>query len=450
MFQEKILYFMKRCRNINGINGILSNSVSVYLFFLFICCAFCVINYLTPMRCDDLIYQFQWESERVDGKIEPIDLNHRVSDFSDAFYSQVNHYKVMNGRFLIHFIVQCFCGFLGKPMFNVVNTIIYVFFLFLCIRFISVKTQLQTILALSLLWLLLPIQHIFYYSISFAVNYLWTSLALILFLLVFRFQIGASNENKSSALKKSCILIFCIFVGALHEGYSLPLSCALFVYVIVYRKKLNIFTLFMICGIWIGTVIHILSPGTLQRGAGSLSGESIHSVLIMKMDVLRYSKRLYIFILLCLISFFYSRKFFDSFIKRKQLEMFFIIMDFGFVLAVPHYTQRIEFPLELLSVLLSIEMILGLLDSNKKLFYICVPLAIVTIIHISLATYYNQLVNNEYHEMLQEYKISPMGQTHYRDLNIPKIINPYIKRMDNNVERNYISFVYGKEMIIDY
>lgn len=445
-----ILCFMKRCDNIFYVNRIISNPVTVYLFFLYICCAFCVINFLTPLRCDDLIYQFQWKGERVDGMIEPIDLHRRVSDFSDAFYSQVNHYKVMNGRFLIHFIIQCFCGFLGKSMFDVVNTVVYVFFLFLCVRFIGVKTQLQTILALSLLWLLLPIQHIFYYSISFAVNYLWTSLALILFLLVFRFQLSVSNDVKSSSLKKSCFLIFSIFVGALHEGYSLPLSCALFLYVIVYRKKLNRTTLFMICGIWIGTVIHILSPGTLQRGTSSLSGESIHSVLIMKMDVLRYSKRLYILILLCLITFHYNRKFFDCFIKRKQLEMFFIIMDFCFVLAVPHYTQRIEFPLELLSVLLSIEMFLGLLDSKKKLFYICVPLAIATIIHISLTTYYNQLVNNEYYEMFQEYKNSPTGQTHYRDLNIPKIVNPYIKRMDDNVERNYISFVYDKEMIIEY
>ena len=50
--------------------------------------------------------------------------------------------------------------------------------------------------------------------------------------------------------------------------------------------------------------------------------------------------------------------------------------------------------------------------------------------------------------MINEFLSSPKGETHYRNFNIPKLFASYVPRLDKNVERDFISFVYKKEMII--
>ena len=60
-----------------------------------------------PLRWDDLMYQYVWLDHKEVNLLHPIDLNNRVDDFQEAFVSQCNHYKVMNGRFIVHYMTQC-------------------------------------------------------------------------------------------------------------------------------------------------------------------------------------------------------------------------------------------------------------------------------------------------------------------------------------------------------
>ena len=406
------------------------------------------MNNSTPLRCDDLVYQFQWLGTRDSGVLEPIDLNHKVSDLYDAFKSQTNHYQVMNGRFLIHYIVQCFCGFLGKSSFNFCNTIVYILFIYGCVLLMKIKTNWKKIIAICIIWLGLPIQYIFYYSISFAINYLWTSTALIYFLILIRSE---SNIPKSNTSKIFILLTISFLFGSLHEGFSVPLSGVLFLHLLYIRKQLKPSLVAITIGIIMGTVILLLSPGTIGRGTNSLSNISLQDLFVMKLEILRYSKRLLLFISTILLFYIFQRNTAKEFVKKRFLEICFISLDLGFVIAVPHYSQRIEFPLEMLSLLLSIELIMKAKFWDIKYFRIGVTLAIVPIFlfHMASTLYYTRLVNKEYQDMLQEYSNSPQGVTHYQDINIPKPLNPYVKRLDSDVEREYISFVMGKDMIIE-
>jgi len=430
----------------NGVNRHFHHTAFVYIVLLYLCCSFYIMNMSTPLRCDDLIYQFQWIGERVEEIREPIDLNHRIENFSEAFDSQINHYKVMNGRFVVHYLVQCFCGFIGKPIFNIVNTLFYFFFLIGCLRLLKINSYTGALTAISVLWLGIPIQHIFYYSISFSINYLWPSTGLIWFFILFDKYRQNSGINNFIII---CIFFYSLLLGSMHEGFSLPLSGALFLYLLSHRKQVNISILIMSIGVWLGTASIIFAPGTIGRGANSASSISLLDYLSIKQNVLLYSKRLYLFTLAIILLLFTNKMLFKEYLRKRILEISFIILDFCFVLALPNYSQRIEFPLELTSLLLSIELFMLCRLWKEKRRIICSIVLSIALLHIPITVYYTCLVNKEYNEMLQSYIDSPKGFTRYSAIKIPKPINSYVKRLDDGVERDYISFTMGKEMVIE-
>ena len=423
-----------------------TDNIAKYVVLAIMGGGFYCINKGEPLRCDDLIYQFFWQNVRDPSIIEPIDLNNQVDSYLESFESQCNHYLVMNGRFIIHFIVQCFCGFLGRPLFNVVNTVIYVLFLDGCLRFINIVNGQKSVAALSLIWLGLPIVYIFWYSIAFAVNYLWTSTALLSFFLLFRkYSTRSTKESNGSLLM---LFLVGLVVGSLHEGFSLPLSGALLLYLLFYRDRINRYLLIMSIGVWIGTMAVVFSPGIIGRGSRSLNGMSVGDLVMMKLDVLRYSKRF--FVLFILIAFFVvrNRQMIFNYLSGRMMEFLFIVLSFLMVLAMPHYSQRMEFPLELLSLLFVIEISLNGRFWQRHEFISSSVLCLLMVIHSLITIYYAQLTKKEYNEMLSEYHFSNEGKTHFRDYSIPKLVNPYIHRLGDEAEWDYISFVNRKKINI--
>lgn len=51
--------------------------------------------------------------------------------------------------------------------------------------------------------------------------------------------------------------------------------------------------------------------------------------------------------------------------------------------------------------------------------------------------------------MLNKYLESSDGVTHYCGFEIPKLCGSYVQRLDDGVERDFISFVYKKEMRLE-
>ena len=423
-----------------------TDTIAKYIVLAIMGVVFYCINYGEPLRCDDLIYQFFWLNVREPSMLEPIDLNNQIDSYIESFESQCNHYMVMNGRFIIHFIVKCFCGFLGRPLFSVVNTIIYVLFLDGCLRFINIITGQKVVATLSLIWLGLPIVYIFWYSIAFAVNYLWTSTILLYFFLTLRKYSTISAKGPNGRL----VMLFAIsmVVGSLHEGFSLPLSGALFLFLLFCRNRVNRYLLVMSIGVWIGTMAVVFSPGIIGRGSSSMNGMSLENWMIMKLDVLRYSKRFFVLFILIAIFVVRKRQMIYNYLSGRVIEFLFIVLSFLMVLAMPHYSQRMEFPLELLSLLYIIEIILNGRFWHKHELFSCSVLFLLMVMHSLITIYYAQLTKREYNEMLCEYHLSHEGNTHFRDFVIPKLVNPYVHRVGDEVEWDYISFVNKKKIDI--
>ena len=137
------------------------------------------------------------------------------------------------------------------------------------------------------------------------------------------------------------------------------------------------------------------------------------------------------------------------FMKDYQLLIYFVVIDFVFVLAVPHHSQRIEFPLELVSLLMSIRLLLNTDWFRRFRREISLLLLAIMFIHVSFTVYYAKVTSNEYERMLQTYMSSPDGKTNYDEIVIPTCFSSYVHRLDEGVERDFISFVYKKEMCLN-
>ena len=210
-----------------------------WLLLLLLGVAFYMMCASNPLRWDDMIYEYVWLDHQDPELLHPIDLSNRVDNFQEAFLSQLNHYVAMNGRFIVHFITQCFNGFIGKGLFNVINAFVYVLFLLLGLRYCNAQhstlnAQHSTLFLIAGLWLLPPVQWIFSFDVVFAINYLWTATACLAFILLFR---SMSQKGTSSAWHNALLFLFALICGNLHEGYSLLISGALFFYALMHYGR---------------------------------------------------------------------------------------------------------------------------------------------------------------------------------------------------------------------
>ena len=424
--------------------------------------AFYLMCAANPLRWDDLMYQYVWLTQRDSSLLHPIDLTDRVDNFNEALISQCHHYMVMNGRFIVHFITQCFCGFLGKPLFNVINALFYVLFLYLAVRFVKARSLSTAIFTIAVLWFGLPGQWILSFDVVFPINYLWSAVACLTFLILLR-------QQRLSAKFHIPLFLFAICCGNMHEGYTLPISGALFFYALFNYKSLDRQAWLLIIGFWVGTLTVALAPGTLNRATGA-TPESVQEFLIRKMDVIRYSKRLYLLVIALGLSWLVlGKKQLMQFVRENSIPLMTALLGYMFLFVLPYYSQRMGFPMDLFSVLVLVRLLIVTarsLDERRSTFsgvrpmvahkartisLFILPLVLVALmaIHVTMTVSTAQDVGEEYREMLKEYQESQNGRTHFRDIKVPHLCNSYVYRLGVPFEQGLISFTMQKEMIIE-
>lgn len=216
-----------------------------------------ILNMYYPFIHDDYAYHYIFDENS--GIIRPSSIP--INSITDILYSQYNHYLYVNGRLPSHFIIQLFAGIIGKPLFNVVNTIFLVFYCILFVKIAIGKLNIISILILSLLILFntpFPGQTIFW--LTGAINYLWPT-TFSLFIIYF--------INKSFLRINVTIgiffIVFAFFTGWMNESVSIPVSGGLFLYLLVKYKQLDIYQKAIILSYCFGCVFIIFAPGTFSR-----------------------------------------------------------------------------------------------------------------------------------------------------------------------------------------
>lgn len=160
------------------------------LIFIFICIIIVgitfALNHFEPYYADDLNYMKIYNTEKP------------LKTIGDVFISQINHYKLWNGRTVVHTIDQLFMLSGDKVYFDIANTVVTVFLLSIIYTFCMGKNISNSFLlfAFSFLFFCSPsIGEVLVWQTG-ACNYLWGSFLLLIFFLPYlRYLIFLLSSN---------------------------------------------------------------------------------------------------------------------------------------------------------------------------------------------------------------------------------------------------------------
>ena len=225
------------------------HDVAYWGLLLAACAVFCWMNVLTTFKEDDMLHSL------VSG-----DLTH-INTLRDLFHSYWNKYFILNGR-SSDMIAEVFCAFLGKPLFNVCNTLV----LAALAHVVSLlATGRRSLLALTLFLACIgtcfPVPGETMLWLAGSCNYMWpvtASLWLVYYLLHHR-------SGKIGWLKGTLLLLAAFVTGAGNEATSFAFLAALALYYLFNRERLDRRAIIVLAGYALGVLMIVGSPAAWRR-----------------------------------------------------------------------------------------------------------------------------------------------------------------------------------------
>ena len=325
-----------------GYNGIIMMAI--------VAVAFGVLNFLTPQYHDDFVYKFMFEGGSVN-------YDHPVRSIGDIVASQVEHYHSVNGRSIVHFLVQLFTGLLEKTIFNLFNVIVFCAFIYLLKKQSTGSTRQErdarfcvSTLVILVLVLLMPRFKDTFLWMTGSINYLWSATAALGFLLIY-------EKRRERVMDWSLLpmLIVAFLLGWTHEGITLPLAASLvFINLLSLKQSRG-----REQGLWLalaylaGGCVIALAPGTITRsGMGNgLTPSTLGLKVITGFAVLAKLRIVYLALLITAIAWFVRRDTAKQIIRHNSYLILAILLSLGIVFASGLESSRTAFGLELFAMI---------------------------------------------------------------------------------------------------
>jgi len=240
-----------KCSDFSCVNVSSSKHDIAYWVLLAVACGvFFWMNLLTTFKDDDMLHSL------VIGELS------HVETLSDLLRSYYNKYFILNGR-SSDMVAELFCAFLGKPLFNVCNTLVFV----LMVHVVSLlSTGGRSLLAQALTYCCVctcfPVPGETMLWLAGSCNYLWTitaSLWLVYYLL---------HHNSSSHLgwfKGSLLFVGAFIAGAGNEATSFAFVAAMFLYYLFNRNRIDRIVILVFIGYALGVCMILGSPAAWRR-----------------------------------------------------------------------------------------------------------------------------------------------------------------------------------------
>ena len=168
-----------------------------------------------------MVYRFMWNKNEADA----VQL---INNINDLLYSQWNHYFSINGRAIVHLLVQFFFVFIPPVVLQIINAFIFVVLLYLIANYISKDIKEQLFISCISFFLFFVVFQGFRTAILWglgAFNYSWVLVATMMLILFFQ-----RIENKKANKKYLLLSPIAFIVGWSHEGLAIPLSCSFIFY----------------------------------------------------------------------------------------------------------------------------------------------------------------------------------------------------------------------------
>lgn len=229
-------------------------------YFLLLCMGvvFYILNFYTPFMHDDYAYCYYYDVDSY--TVRPTDT--LVTGVWQMLVSMWHHYLCVNGRFVPHIILQSFCAFLGKGVFNLVNTIVFLLLIDVIRRLSSIHTTAVSALGIFLVVMcVLPFPGQTMLWMAGGLNYLWPATATLWFLYCL-------TRYTPSATRWYChfpIALGAILIAWTQESITAPVAAGLFLYFCANRKEFSGYRISATIGYCLGAALIVFSPGTFAR-----------------------------------------------------------------------------------------------------------------------------------------------------------------------------------------
>ena len=419
----------------------MKNKILIITTLLLIGVAFWVLNYLTPELNEDYQYKFICNPDALE-----VDVTTHVTSFYDVMVSQYNHYFNFNGRALVHILVQMFSGIWGKTLFNIINSIVFVFFIYV-INLLYSKVRIPNLIFCCFIILLLyPVFNQTALWMTGSINYMWSSAFVCLFLWIIECL------NKKTLTNVHWLgSIPCFIIGWTHEGIVFPLAISLFIYVLINRKTIHKRAIFpLIIGFLIGALLCSLSPSTIGR-ASKNDGMSISGIIQKITTGIFLCLKLKAFItLLCTTIIFYiinkrNLPFFvwlKGFYCKNIIILNALFLSFGFVFLSGFSTTRAAIGVELFSIVILLRLIL--LFNKTVLYYLYIVIFMIGGIGYGIILNYSIQNYHKYTQMLSQLKNKESNIIVIDEVSLPTCVSSYVVRpLDSSNNDWYSWFCYN-------
>ena len=232
-----------------------------------------LFNFLTPMSFgDDYLYSFVWQGQSMFIPVSEDAV--RISSWHDLFVSQISHYLTWSGRTVNHTIAQLSLWG-GKDSFNFCNAFVgtlLVAEIYWCMNQgkISKDFRVGTVCWIFFcLWSFSPGFAPVYFWLDGACNYLWTSVILLGFFLVYINKYYGINDIFNKSQLKSVVMFFWgVIAGWTNENSVCWIILVLIMFLYhLYRKRIMIETWMYtgLAGLISGYTLLMLAPGNFVR-----------------------------------------------------------------------------------------------------------------------------------------------------------------------------------------
>ena len=302
--------------------------------------AYLVLNLLTPEYHDDFVYKFMFEGGTVN-------YDHPVRNIGDIFISQVDHYHSVNGRSIVHLLVQLCTGLLGKTVFDFLNVIVFCALIYLLkIPLDKCKQWLAISVTLALVLLMPRFKDTFLWMTG-SINYLWSATAAMGFLLIYE-----KRRDRSVDWSLLPLLVAALLLGWTHEGITLPLGVALVISHLLHIKKNRGQGLWLALAYLAGGCIIALAPGTIARSGmeGGLAPSALGLKVITGFTVMAKLRLIYLALLATVIGWFLDRNVVKRVVSRYSYLLLAMLLSLGIVFASGMESTRTAFGLELFAM----------------------------------------------------------------------------------------------------
>lgn len=380
------------------------------------------INAHTPMMWEDVVYTLKADATlgaamSNSAVADTIQLGRyeRVENVEDLAESTYYHYMNANGRMFPHLTSQTFGALIGKSVFNIINALMLVLLISIITFLItSKKTNYWQwwIIVLSACWFLLTETNTGFFLMTYALNYLWSSVICSLFLWCY---FSLRKQKITTWLVPFCY-IFAFGAGWSHEGLTVGIAAGLIIdNLFDFRyHQLNTQKATWAVFFCIGTAFLCLSPGNYTR---------IEDALPLHNHLLSFT-RLRIFWLFLFSWCALSRSY--NFIRENRLLLTTLFFQALFLFYVGYRNGRVLWGTEFFSLILLLKVFNDREQKGKIIKYLSYIMLLILSTHFIWLSLRIVKIHKQYDEVITQYNQSSNGIIYFDLQSESDLVRDYI------------------------